>query len=251
MARRKKRGSNTINLKIIVLVIFLLLAGGLYYAIPRYVKINSTTCKSQYGPCSKRVEEKLEEVKGQNLFDTKESLDDFLSKETMISDFNMHFKLPDRFEVNILTRKPVFALAYEEGNAAALIDKNGYVLSFQEKTSLPAVETENTPPDVGNKVPEKELFSLRLMSDLYEFYQVSEGKMEKDGLTIELGTGERVIFPLEGDRQVLIASLSVILSKLNNEADDTRIKNDDGDIVGSCAPGCTIDLRYKNPVIRN
>ncbi len=88
-------------------------------------------------------------------------------------------------------------------------------------------------PNVGEKVTEETLFALELLYDMFSFYQVQTGKIDKSSLVIELSRGPKVIFPLEGSHQVLLGSLRLVLSKLNS---DSQVS--------------TIDLRFKNPVIK-
>ena len=55
-------------------------------------------------------------------------------------------------------------------------------------------------------------------------------------MIVKIAGGVKVIFPLEGDIDVLLGSLRLILSQLNNDEREIRI--------GS------IDLRFENPVLR-
>jgi hypothetical protein len=57
-----------------------------------------------------------------------------------------------------------------------------------------------------------------------------------------LKDGNKAIFPLEGDRDVLVGAFRLIYSQLNQDAQTSKIE-------GVKTP-FTIDLRYKNPVIR-
>jgi hypothetical protein len=77
---------------------------------------------------------------------------------------------------------------------------------------------------------------------MFSSYQVREGIIEDESLVIELSQGPRVIFPLEGEKEVLLGSLRLVLSKLNNDAQDSKIENVSGASI--------IDLRFKNPVIK-
>ena len=54
--------------------------------------------------------------------------------------------------------------------------------------------------------------------------------------------GKKVIFPLKGDREVLMGTLLVILNQLNSEGRGTKIEDINNFKV--------IDLRYNNPVIK-
>jgi hypothetical protein len=102
---------------------------------------------------------------------------------------------------------------------------------------------------LGERVDDETFFALELLNDMFTYYQIREGKKDSESLLIELKSGQNVIFPLEGDRKVIIASLGIILNKLNSEDNGTRIGSDDVGLE-DCQRGCLIDLRFKNPVIK-
>lgn len=226
--------------------LFVFLLGAVLFAapfigIPRFVKINSVYCKSQYGPCNFNLQKSLDQFQTKSLSDSRKGLENLLETDDSIDEYTIHFKLPDRLEVNVLEKKAFIALKNENSDLAILVDKDGYGISFQENTSLPLVTTYKDLPDVGESVDKRTLFAMNLMSDLFVLYGVRTGEMLPDGLVVDLTSGERVIFPLEGDKQILSASLTVILNKLKQGGDDTRIE------LGSVRE---IDLRFKNPVLR-
>lgn len=93
---------------------------------------------------------------------------------------------------------------------------------------------------MGEKVSQENLFVLNLIYSLYSSYQVGGGKIENQGLVIQLPQGITVIFPLEGDEAVLLGSLRVILDRLNEDIKDSRIEKEVK----------VIDLRFQNPVLK-
>lgn len=202
------------------------------------IKIKKIECKSQYGPCSNEAQVFLENLEGKKLFEVRKSIKGYLREGLVVLDFEAHFKLPDKYEINIIERKPTYALAFNENQKVILVDSDGYIISFVENTSLPIVKTNIKPKNAGEKVEDTVLFSLELMNDLYKTYQVKEGEIKEDSFIVKLNSGERAIFPLIGDREILLSSLTLILSKLNSLEDDPTMNIS------------TIDLRFKNPVLR-
>jgi hypothetical protein len=67
-------------------------------------------------------------------------------------------------------------------------------------------------------------------------YQVRDFTVQDDSLLVELPGQIRVIFPLDGDSQILLGSLRLIYSKIQNEGNPEKYSQ--------------IDLRFKNPVLR-
>jgi hypothetical protein len=239
-----------VKLKIIFLFLGTILFVGLpIYFLPKKIIINNFSCESQFGPCDQKKEEKIRENVGKNLSDAKKAVNEFLESEPLVSDFETHYKIPDTLEVNILLRKPRFGVTFNSSKAIALIDDEGYVVAYKEGTFLPILEANEAPPQVGEKVSDSRLFALELLNDMYTYYQIRKGIEQEDSVKFGMVAGKDVIFPLEGDRQLLIASLAVILTRLNADDSSTRIENAEG-IKATCLQGCTIDLRFKNPVIR-
>lgn len=218
---------------IIILAFFI----GLFFLI-KLIKIKNIECKSQYGPCSNEAQVFLKNLEGKKLSEVRKSIKQYLKEGLVIVDFEAHFKLPNKYEVNIIERKSKYALSFNDNQKLILVDSEGYILSFVENTSLPIVKTSIKPENAGDRVNNATLFSLELMNDLYKIYEIKEGEIKEDSFVVKLNSGERVIFPLEEDREILLSSLTLILSKLNSVKDDLTINVS------------TIDLRFKNPVLR-
>ena len=120
------------------------------------------------------------------------------------------------------------------------IDKDGVCLRIETTTNLPLVEIEGNPPNVGDKIDSGQLFALEIIYSLFSYLGVKEGMLVEGRLEAEV-EGYRVIFPLQGDRSVLLGSLELILSRLKSEGKDSKI---DYTAVSK------IDLRFKNPVLQ-
>lgn len=238
------------KLKAILLILgIIVIVGAPIYFLPRKIVINEFSCDSQFGPCNQDLLDKIVESRGSSIKDARKKVQDILSNEPLISDYSTHYKIPDEMEVNILLRKPHFGITFNNSESVALIDDEGYVIAYNKETTLPLLEALKPPPQVGEKVEEENLFALKLLGDMYDYYQIKDARVEADGVIFEMDGSKKVIFPLEGDREILIASLAVILTRLNADDSSTRIENVEG-LKTTCLQGCTIDLRYKNPVIR-
>lgn len=208
------------------------------FALPRVMKITSIVCKSQYGPCSEGLAYKLASLQGQSLSAVKKSLKLVLGSEPAISNYSFQLKLPPSLEVNLVEDKALFALTASDKKHFFLVDNGGVVVRIQDNSNLPLVILGENPPNVGEKVNPKSLFALQTVSDLYRLYQIKEGRLVNDSLETYLPSGQKVIFPLEGDRELLVGSLALIISRLNQADKDSNIKVS------------VIDLRFKNPVLR-
>ena len=214
----------------------------LIFSLPKLVKINQIFCLNQYGNCGDYFLLKIKDFEGQSLFNSKKSLTKYLTNEPSIEEFSLVYKFPDKIQAMIIEKKAKFALKDINQNFYVLIDENGLVLRIQNSSTLPYVITDEMFKNVGEKVSSKEKFALDLIYDFSITYQLHLGIIKNDSLTVELPKGLQLIFPLEGDKTLLLSSLNAILERLNTGAKDTKIEK--AKIVKS------IDLRFKNPIIK-
>jgi hypothetical protein len=209
----------------------------------RIIVVDKIVCQSQYGTCDPTLERGLRRAEGLSLHLARKSLASTLSESPLVSDYSIRFILPAGYEVHFVERKAKFALIDSRTEKMILLDKEGRVISTVNSTNLPRVVINENVPTINEIVGRDLLFALNLMFDVYLSYQVQEGFVEAGSLVVDLDRGIEVIFPLSGDRKVLVGSLSIILNQLNSLRKDSTI----GDIDVTSK---TIDLRYKNPIIR-
>jgi hypothetical protein len=202
--------------------------------MPRVLKIK-TECQSQYGQCPKEIKNQTSFYDGKSLYLAKKGIKKDLSANYLVSDFSTQFKLPNILLVSILIKKPIFALKNATSNSVVTVGSDGKVLSISDTSVLPTIITQETLVSTGEYVGDSNLFALNLIQGISQMYQVNTAKIENDSLVVELPGSLEVIFPLEGDYQVLLGSLRLIYSKVQTEQ-----------------PGKyrELDLRFKNPVLR-
>jgi len=231
---------------LIYFLIFAALLSLIIFFAPNFIRISQIGCMSQYGPCNPTLVSRLENLTGKKLKEAKEEIKNILSSEILVSDYLIQFKLPNSLEVSMVERKPIYSLTKQGASAYAQVDESGLVIRIDDKTPLPRLFTTGQIPNVGDRVDQKHLFALTILYRMFAFYQVQEGNMEESYMETKLKNGPKVIFPLEGDEDILIASLQLILARLNRESEGIRINENDIEL----SMITSIDLRYKNPVVR-
>lgn len=209
----------------------------LFIGTPRFIRIDEIDCRSQYGECEEMLLSKLKVSEGKKLSVARYEITNVLSGEKNVSIFSIQFKLPDKISVNLLVKKPRYSILTDQ--KSFLIDNNGVVLSEGKLSRLPTLRIKDTKFVPGEKIPKEYLFSLRIIEKIFYLYQMKTGEIDKDYMAVTYPEGLKIIFPLSGDVDVLVGSIRVILSRLNEEDINSRIGG-----VG------LIDLRYKNPVLK-
>lgn len=232
-------------MKIVKRVSIVLVASVILYtafSLPRLIKIRKVTCSSQFGPCNQNVTSEIEKLTDMNLADSRKKAKRFFSENVLVKEYLLQFSFPDELRVYILEKKPIYGLRSKGETGVLLIDKEGSAVAFQPDSNLPSIVASDGLPSVGEKVTDETLFALEITYDVSSFYQLLVAEIERSGLTVKLENGLEIIFPLKGDRQALLGSLSLILSRLNSESEEFRIEG--------VQRVNMIDLRFKNPVLK-
>lgn len=222
-------------LSILLIVIFIIFSPT---ALLKSIKINTITCQTQYGDCSNDLSNLLNLTVGRDLKFSKNYINDILANDISINDYLIKFKIPSSLEVEVNLKKPNIAIMATNG-LYYLIDKDGLVVAAVAETELPYVTSQEFEYKIGNELDSKHKFAVNIFYYLNYLFSVKEAKIEADSLIVLSNEGIKVIFPLEGDAKVLVGSLKLIFSRLNDEAEGIRM-NDISEI----------DLRFKNAILR-
>lgn len=228
-------------LKIILSVLPFGLIALLIYFMPRIIKINSIECESQYGPCNKILGDRADVVSGGRLVDVRRDLNIILSENIFVKGYSLQYGYPDKLKIFLVEEKPVYALKSASAGVF-LVNREGYVLTSSNSTNLPFVETSRPIPFIGEKLQEKEHFALEIIYEVYPLYKIEKSVLTDSGLSVTFDDGLTVIFPLEGDKEVLLGSLNLILGRLRGPDGEPRIEGAEKIKF--------VDLRFNNPVLR-
>lgn len=231
--------------KIIVAIAVIVLIISPFIVFPRVLVIRNVICQSQFGPCSQSIEEEVTKIKDSNLLETRQEIKDYIERSPYTKEYSLQMKFPSTLIVNVIERKPKYAILHKDAGKYSLIDKSGKVMSTEDYTALPLLIISSELPKTGEVVSDEILFALEIIYDIFASYKIKTGIIENDSLNINLTDGFKIIFPLSGERQVLLGSMNVVLTRLNSLKQDSKIEEDT-----ICSSSCTIDLRFKNPVLR-
>ena len=226
-------------LKKIAPLLVLLIIFAFFYFIPRTLKISEIKCKSQFGGCIIGLEEKIKKYQGQSYYFSKKNINEVLSNDPNVFQFSTQLKFPNQLLVTLILEKPKYAIKNRQG--FVLINKENLVISIAESNLLPTISYESAESlyNVGDSISSNDLFALNLLRSMNYLYQIKEGKVQDGSFIVKLDKGPTILFPLEGDSEVLIGSARLLISRLIDESGDFRIDNI-----------AEVDLRFKNPVLR-
>lgn len=231
--RYKKQKFNIFKaLSILLIIIFVILIPTI---IQKLIKIEKIECESQYGKCDGVIANNLQ-LTG-NYRDTKKIIEQRLEKDILVNSYLIQYQIPNKLKIDINLKKPRYAIF--NSSKYYLIDKDGLIIEESSETNLPTLNKENINLVVGEKIEEKDKFALSIINGLTYLYSINSGNIINDELKVTNSEGITIRFPLEGDKDVLLGSLRLIFSRLNDETKGIRIEDTK-----------EIDLRFKNPVLR-
>lgn len=222
-------------MKKLIFVLILFVGLGAFITALRQVRVKEIRCLSGSSACSSEVSKTVEEFRDKSYFEARKTLSKKLSENKRLANFKINFNLPDVLVVEVVERTPEIAAKFGE-NSYFLFDKKGVSLGEVSETSLPII--------IVYEVPAKEKFgfAVRLAREVLKYYMGRDIRLDRHGIYATVQNGVEVVLPLEGDIDVLLGSLEVTLSQLNEDGKNPTISLESGKTY-------KVDLRYKNPVI--
>jgi len=202
----------------------------LFLVLPRIIKIRKIECYNQYGLCSNEFLTKVNPVTGDSIDTAKKKITEEFKNTKLIDNYSFRFKLPSTLRIDLILKKSKYALYQKNTNEIVVLDDKGMVLEKVKETNLPYVVISDNLLNIGEVVGSKKTFALELLYGIYYLYQVKSGEIINDSLEVIIPDAGKIIFPLIGERDILLGSMKLILTRSG------KFKE--------------IDLRYKNPVIR-
>ena len=215
----------------------------LVFRIPRMIPIREISCQNQFNiKCKESLLESFKKLEGENLHSAKLGAEKLFTEDVSIKGYTIQFSFPNKLIIDVIEKKAVFAVFDELKNTYFLVDRGGEVIEISNNTNLPYLVVGEIDYAVGDKVDDPISFALDVVNELYFVYGIGSGKLVGQSLEAILKDGKKVIFPLEGDVNKLIASLDLILRRLNSESENSNISSVD--------KVRTIDLRFEKPVLK-
>lgn len=220
--------------KIILPAVLIIIAAVLI--LPGFLLKVRVECRSQFGECPPDLRQSLVEADNKSFYSAKKMIEKKIKSNFLVSNFTVQFKLPNILKVNLLVKKPFYAIS-NSGGVFDLVESEGVVVAQASSAALLYVTISGDLPAVGQNVGEKYLLALKLIDGVNKMYQTGSGVIETDTLLVDLPPKIRVIFPLAGySREMLLGSLRLVYSNIQS--------GENGNTYSQ------IDLRYRNPVLR-
>ena len=155
----------------------------------------------------------------------------------------IQYKIPSTLKVDLSLKKSKYAI--NSNNKIYLVENGGLILETVSESSLPTLINNSNNYIIGNSITDEDKFALKIIEKVAFLYSIQSATSDNKELKIITNENKLIHFPLTGDIDVLVGSLRLIFSRLNDEANGIRMEESvkSSDIS-------EIDLRFKNPVLR-
>lgn len=203
--------------------------------IKKIIIINKIECFSQIEDCPPDLFQKLQASNGRDYYVVKKYLSDVLNNSFNVSNYLIQYKIPSTVKIDITVKKPKFCIKYAD--KLFEIDKNGLVLGEVVRCDLTVINS-NLSVRVGKEVDSKIKSALLVFEKVDYLYDPNNIRLLDNEFRMDINN-KTVIFPYDSDIDVLVGSIRIVFSRLNDESQ--AIKMDEVH---------EIDLRFKNVVIR-
>lgn len=222
-----KNVNNYKYLSIFLIILFIL---SIPAVVKRLIKIDKIECKSQFGLCANSYQ------LGDYNF-VKTQIENDLNNDVQVDSYLIQYKIPSTIKIDLVSKRTKFVIK-NLSNQYYYVDKDGLVLDILDTSELSFL-INNSNYSIGQKISERDNFALNLIEKLSIINTIYSSEIVNQFLETKIENGILVKFPLEGDMDVLIGSLRLIFSRLNENENGIRME----DVR-------EIDLRFKNPIIR-
>lgn len=191
--------------------------------------------------CSLETSSFLKQFERKNFFSIYSSKKNFFSTPSILNYKFTFFPFEKKVVLRVDENKPFIAIDnfqhsfFLVSNEGVLVQKTG------RKLDIPVVGVKDFNYEVGDKISDDLLLSLKAFFYIHRLYKVEKGIIFNDRVEIYMKDGPALILP-RGDYKTVLSrtvfllnTISTIPEKFNLDKSLTYI---------------TIDLRYKNPVLR-
>jgi hypothetical protein len=226
------RKYTVLNFFLILIIIGLIAIG--------FIKVKEVICVSQFYACNESLRNKIDSINKGSLIQTRRNLIGLLKDEASVKSFSFQYQLDGKLILHINEREVKYCIT--NNGSSYYADELGKVIKIDNAIGVNCVQNTKSKYKIKDSLNNEDLISEQIYYRLRSLDTVQSGFIEDKKFVIEYRDGIKLIFPLEGQANVLIGRAYYTISQFGkiNEY-----------IIGNGFGGITeVDFRYNNPVIR-
>ena len=204
------------------------------------IKVNDVVCVSQFYTCNEGLQNDINSIKKGSLINTRGNLIRLLKNEVIVKNFSFQYQLDGKLILHIDEREFKYCITNKQNSYYA--DELGTVIKSVSGIGVNCIQNTSSVYKIKDYLNSKDLLSEQIFNRLRSIKTLESGIIDENKFVIEYEDGIKLIFPLEGQSDVLIGKAYYTISQFGkiNEY-----------IIGNGSSGITeVDFRYNNPIIR-
>lgn len=221
-------------------ILAVLLTISIIFVLFTFIKIKKVECKSQFSKCSSVIINDLAHIYDQNIIKTYREVKNTMDDHILINSYYIHFSLNGDLIVYVNERVPKYCL--NGANRTYYFGDDLLVLKISDGQGEKCVNNPNSSYKVGDHLGKNDKFAHSLFLRLANLSHIGSFKYEPDYLMVEYYEGIKLLFPLEGNSEILAARVYYVVTQFDKIK---RGLSEDG-----ISEISEIDFRYDGPVLR-
>jgi hypothetical protein len=185
-------------------------------------------CTTQKGNCPSEIDSLLQEAVGLSVKESLQSTNKILKEDSAINNYKVKYIFPQRLNVILELKNPSVLVKYTGFSTPIVLGEAGSPMRSMATHDLPTLLVEGEGKDLKRAIP--------LVLSLHEYYGLQSFTLDTNTLRSKTNDGITLVLPINKDLDILLGSVNLTLSQLNQELQGIRIEE--------------VDFRYDNPVGR-
>jgi hypothetical protein len=203
-------------------------------------KISSIECVSQFTKCNGNTLASIEKVEKSSIVATKINLKKALSDDPLVKKYSLQLKLNGKYIVLIEERIPKYCL--KSNNENYFFDSDSVLIKINGGENIKCIEESGISYKLRDRLNNKDSFLQNVFYNMRNISDLGRAYVENENLIVEYKGKTKLIFPTEGDAEVLAGKAYYTVSQFDKIE---KYIIDIGNLSVS-----EIDFRYKDPVVR-
>lgn len=222
----------------IFLFLFFVLFLALYYF--RISKITSISCVSQFTKCNENTLSLIGSIQKTSIYQTNVNLKKMLSQDPLVKKYSLQLKLNGKYNILIEERVPKYCL--KNISEIYYFDADGMVIKTGGSDNIKCIDFTGASYRLRDTLNSKDAFTQSVFYKIRNISELGRAYVENNNLIVEYRGKTKLIFPTEGDSDILAGKAYYTVSQFDKIE---KYIIDIGNVSVS-----EIDFRYKNPIVR-
>lgn len=209
------------------------------YAINSY-KIADVDCVSQFTKCNENILNSLNKVEKGNVIVTRRNIVKAISQNPLIKKYSVQLNLNGKYIVMVEERVPKYCVEGEEEKYIS--DSEGLIIKINDSGSIMCIDSVEEKYKLGDRLSVRDYFNETLLYKMRDISGIGNIYLEQNNLVVEYKGSIKLLFPKEGDTDVLAGKAYYTVSQFD-KIEKYIIE------IGNYSIS-EIDFRFNDPVVK-